>query len=94
MTTSRRITSHFNLVCPPHLARYVDENLLVVAVGKTISHEFTTAATLNYTVTLTVTDNDGATASTSLVITTFVPEEIPDDPPAANFIVTERTLAV
>jgi len=58
--------------------------------GVTLQHEYDPVVTTNYTVTLTVIDNDGATASTSQVVTAFVPEEIPDDPPVASFFVTDK----
>jgi len=53
--------------------------------GKTISHTFTAAATTNFTVTLTVTDNSGSTATTSLVITAMVPVVVATDGPTASF---------
>ena len=53
--------------------------------GKTISHTFIAAATTNFTVTLTVTDNSGSTANTSLVITAMVPVVVPTDGPTASF---------
>jgi PKD repeat protein len=53
--------------------------------GVTISHTFTAAATTNFTVTLTVTDNSGSTAITSLVITAMVPVVVPTDGPTASF---------
>ena len=53
--------------------------------GKTISHTFTALTTTNYTVTLTVTDNHGGTATTTLVVTVMVPTSVPDDGPTASF---------
>jgi len=53
--------------------------------GKTISHTFIAVATTNFTVTLTVTDNSGSTAITSLVITAMVPVVVPTDGPNASF---------
>ena len=53
--------------------------------GVTISHMFTAAATTNFTVTLTVTNNDGASNTTSIVITVMVPEVVPTDGPTASF---------
>ena len=53
--------------------------------GKTILHTFTTVATTNITVTLTVTDNSGSTGSTSLVVTVMVPVIVATDRPTASF---------
>jgi len=53
--------------------------------GKTISHTFTSVATTNITVTLTVTDTNGATGSTSLVVTAIVPVIVATDGPTASF---------
>ena len=53
--------------------------------GKTISHTFTAVATTNITVTLTVTDNRGSIASTSLVVTAIVPVIVATDGPTASF---------
>jgi len=57
--------------------------------GKTISHTFTAAATTNFTVTLTVTDNSGSTATTSLVITAMVPVVVATDGPTASFTASD-----
>jgi len=59
--------------------------------GKTILHTFTVVATTNITVTLTVTDNTGSTASTSLVVTAMVPVIIPTDGPTASFTKSDAT---
>jgi len=57
--------------------------------GKTISHTFTSVATTNITVTLTVTDNTGSTGSTSLVVTAMVPVIVATDRPTASFTVVK-----
>jgi PKD repeat protein len=57
--------------------------------GKTISHTFIAAATTNFTVTLTVTDNSGSAANTSLVITAMVPVVVPTDGPTASFTASD-----
>ena len=54
--------------------------------GATLTHSYDPLQTTNYTVTLTVMDYDGASASTSRIVTAFVPEEILDDPPVASFV--------
>jgi len=56
--------------------------------GKILSHTFTAAATSNFTVRLTVTDNGGATATTTAVITAMVPEIVATDGPTASFTVS------
>jgi len=56
--------------------------------GKILSHTFIAAATSNFTVRLTVTDNQGATGSTTAVITVLVPEVVATDGPTASFTVT------
>jgi len=53
--------------------------------GKTISHIFTAVATTNITVTLSVTDTNGATGNTSLVVTAIVPVIVATDGPTASF---------
>ncbi len=57
--------------------------------GKVLSHTFTAAATANFTVTLTVIDDRGASASTSAVINVFVSSEVPSDGPTAVFTATD-----
>ena len=57
--------------------------------GKVLSHTFTAAATASFTVILTVTDNRGASASTSAVITVFVSTDVPTDGPTAAFTATD-----
>ena len=57
--------------------------------GKTISHIFTAVATTNITVTLSVTDTNGATGNTSLVVTAIVPVIVATDGPTANFTVVK-----
>jgi large repetitive protein len=53
--------------------------------GRTIAHVFTAQATENVTITLTVTDKKGSSASTSLVVTVMVPINVPTDGPTASF---------
>jgi len=60
--------------------------------GKILSHTFTAAATSNFTVRLTVTDNQGATGSTTAVITVLVPEVVATDGPTASFTVADPVL--
>jgi len=60
--------------------------------GKILSHTFTAAATTNFTVRLTVTDNQGATGSTTAVITVLVPEVVGTDAPTASFTVADPVL--
>ncbi len=57
--------------------------------GKILSHTFTAAATADFTVTLTVTDDRGASASTSAVITVLVPPNVPTDGPTAAFTASD-----
>ncbi len=57
--------------------------------GKTISYTFTALVTTNYTVQLTVTDNHGGTATTSLIVTVMVPTSVPEDGPTASFTATD-----
>lgn len=60
--------------------------------GMIISHTFTAAATANITVRLTVTDNDGATGTTTAVITVIVPEVVATDGPTASFTASTPVL--
>ena len=60
--------------------------------GKMLSHTFTAVATSNFTVRLTVTDNQGATATTTAVITVLVPEIVATDGPTASFTVADPVL--
>ena len=57
--------------------------------GKTLSHTFTAAATTNFAVTLTVTDDQGASASTTAVISVIVPPNVPTAGPTAAVTATE-----
>jgi PKD repeat protein len=57
--------------------------------GETISHTFTAAATTNYTVTLTVTDDDGTSNTTSSVISVMVPDVVATDGPTASFTASD-----
>jgi PKD repeat protein len=57
--------------------------------GETISHTFTAAATTNYTVTLTVTDDDGTSNTTSIVISVMVPDVVATDGPTASFTASD-----
>ena len=60
--------------------------------GEVLSHTFTAVATTNFTVQLTVTDNQGATATTTTVITVLVPEVVATDGPTASFTVADPVL--
>jgi PKD repeat protein len=59
--------------------------------GKTILHTFTAVTTTNITVTLSVTDTNGATGSTSLVVTAMVPVIVATDGPTASFTKSDVT---
>lgn len=56
--------------------------------GKVISHTYSPTVTTQYTVILTVTDDDGETGSTSSIISVFVTVEVPTDGPTASFTAT------
>jgi len=58
--------------------------------GKILSHTFTAAATANITVRLTVIDDNGATGTTTAVITVIVPEVVATDGPTASFTVSDQ----
>jgi len=60
--------------------------------GEVLSHTFTALGTSNFTVRLTVTDNQGATATTTTVITVLVPEVVATDGPTASFTVADPVL--
>jgi len=60
--------------------------------GMIMSHTFPAAATANITVRLTVIDDDGATASTTAVITVIVPEIVATDGPTASFTASTPVL--
>jgi len=60
--------------------------------GEVLSHTFTAVATSNFTVRLTVTDNQGTTATTTTVITVIVPEVVATDGPTASFTVADPVL--
>jgi len=60
--------------------------------GEVLSHTFTALGTSNLTVGLTVTDNQGATATTTTVITVLVPEVVATDGPTASFTVEDLVL--
>ena len=60
--------------------------------GEVLTHTFIAAATSNFTVTLTVTDNDGATGTTTAVITVIVPEVVATDGPTASFTISDPVL--
>lgn len=57
--------------------------------GETISHTFSALATTNFTVILTVYDEDGGASSTTGVITVYVSEVIATDRPTAEFSIEE-----
>lgn len=57
--------------------------------GKTIGHTFTALVTTNYTVQLTVTDNQGGSATTTLIVTVMVPTTVPENGPTASFTATD-----
>jgi len=61
--------------------------------GKILSHRFTAAATANITVRLTLTDDDGATGTTTAVITVIVPEVVATDGPTASFTASDPVSA-
>jgi len=60
--------------------------------GKVLTHTFIAAATSNFTVTLTVTDDDGAKGTTTAVITVIVPEVVATDGPTASFVISDPVL--
>jgi len=52
--------------------------------GAQIAHTYDPVATTNYPVTLTVYDEDGASASTTAIVNVYVPEIVPFDGPTAE----------
>jgi len=60
--------------------------------GMIIAHMFAAVATTNITVTLTVTDDGGATGTTTAVITVIVPEVVATDGPTASFTASDPVL--
>lgn len=59
------------------------------ASGVQITHTFTALANTNFAVTLTVWDDDGASASTTGIVSVFVPENVPFEGPTAHFTATD-----
>ena len=53
--------------------------------GEQISHTYNPVATTNFPATLTVYDDDGASMSTTAIVSVFVQEVIPFDGPTAEF---------
>jgi len=57
--------------------------------GERISHTYDPIATTNYPVTLTAHDDDGASASTTAIVSVFVEEVVPTDGPTAEFAASD-----
>jgi len=57
--------------------------------GSPISHTYTAVADTNYAAVLTVTDDDGASSSTTAIVSVYVQEIVPIDGPTAELAVTD-----
>jgi len=80
------------------LTRDVDGEVVVYAwdfgdgttgSGPQITHTYTALADTNYAATLTVHDDDGAAASTTAIVSVYVPEEVPFDGPTAELTASD-----
>jgi PKD repeat protein len=60
--------------------------------GVVISHEYTALANTDYAVTLTATDDGGASASTTAIVSVYVEEIVPFDGPTAELAVSDPQL--